>query len=366
MTRLPASEYRPLLLSGVPLIDLRAPVEFAKGAFPSAINLPLMTDSEREQVGTRYKEAGQQAAITLGHQLVQGPVKQARIDAWLSQVSAQPETLLYCFRGGLRSQLSQQWLTEAGITRPYIEGGYKGMRGYLIAQTEQVAQHGDLVILGGMTGCGKTDFLNERRDSVDLEGLANHRGSSFGRRLGGQPSQIDFENTLAIALMHHQEDGHRQLLLEDESRLIGRESIPLELFNAMVAAPRVLLEVDDEVRIDQITKDYVVTMAQDYQAQDSECGFEDFETYLLGSLDRVRRRLGGALHQDLRQRMTDALALQRRSGDVSGHRGWIARMLTQYYDPMYRYQLEKQSAPVLFQGAPDAVHQFLDERATQN
>ncbi|MBY5923514.1 tRNA 2-selenouridine(34) synthase MnmH [Ferrimonas balearica] len=359
---IPQSEYRRLLLSDRPLIDLRAPVEFAKGAFPAARNLPLMTDSEREAVGTRYKEQGQEAAIALGHQLVHGPIKQARIDAWLEQVTQYPDTLLYCFRGGLRSQLSQRWLAEAGVMRPYIEGGYKGMRGYLIGETDRVMEQGDLVILGGMTGCGKTDFLNARADSVDLEGIANHRGSSFGRRIEGQPSQIDFENQLAIALMRHQEAGHRQLLLEDESRLIGRESIPLPLFESMTQAPRVMLEVDNDARIAQITKDYVTIMAQDYLALDPETGFAQFEAYLLGSLDRIRRRLGGALHQDLRDRMCQALAEQQRSGEVESHRGWISMMLTHYYDPMYRYQLEKQTAPVLFQGPPQAVHQFLDER----
>ncbi|MBW3165993.1 tRNA 2-selenouridine(34) synthase MnmH [Ferrimonas balearica] len=362
---IPQSEYRRLVLDDVPMIDLRAPVEFAKGAFPGSVNCPLMTDSEREAVGTRYKEQGQNAAIALGHQLVNGAVKQSRVDAWVSQVTARPDTVLYCFRGGLRSQLSQGWLAEAGYQRPYIEGGYKGMRGFLINQTDKVAEQADLLILGGMTGCGKTDFLNERRDSVDLEGLANHRGSSFGRRIGGQPSQIDFENRLAIELMRHQDAGHQQLLLEDESRLIGRESIPLTLFDAMTQAPRVMLEVSNEARIAQITKDYVTTMANDYLAQDAEQGFAEFENYLLGSLDRIRRRLGGALHQDLRQRMTDALAEQARSGNVDGHSGWISLMLSHYYDPMYRYQLEKMTAPVLFQGSPEAVHQFLNERGAR-
>ncbi|MBY6187845.1 tRNA 2-selenouridine(34) synthase MnmH [Marinobacter hydrocarbonoclasticus] len=361
--QIPQSEYRRLLLSGVPMIDLRAPVEFAKGAFPAAVNLPLMTDQEREAVGTRYKEQGQEAAIALGHELVHGPIKQARIDAWLEQVSRQPETLLYCFRGGLRSQLSQRWLAEAGIERPYIEGGYKGMRGFLIEQTDRIAEQAEVLILGGMTGCGKTDFLNDRQDGVDLEGIANHRGSSFGRRIEGQPSQIDFENQLAIALMHHEEANHRHLLLEDESRLIGRESIPLSLFESMSGAPRVMLEVDNDARIAQITKDYVTTMARDYQALDAEGGFAQFEQYLLGSLDRIRRRLGGALHQQLRDLMTQALTEQSCTGDVAAHRAWISLMLTHYYDPMYRYQLEKMTAPVLFQGPPEAVHQFLNERS---
>jgi len=125
-------DFRQLFLQNVPLMDVRAPVEFAKGAFPQAVNLPLMNDSERQKVGTRYKQQGQAAAIALGHQLVRGKLKAARIDAWLAQVQAAPEGYLYCFRGGLRSQLVQQWLSEAGVQYPRVIGGYKAMRRFLI------------------------------------------------------------------------------------------------------------------------------------------------------------------------------------------------------------------------------------------
>ena len=92
-----------------PLIDLRAPIEFAQGAFASAINLPLMSDEERAQVGLCYKEQGQSAAIALGHRLVSGALREARIEAWLTQIRQHPDILLYCFRGGLRSQTVQAW-----------------------------------------------------------------------------------------------------------------------------------------------------------------------------------------------------------------------------------------------------------------
>lgn len=103
-TLIPAQQYRDIFVAGKPLIDLRAPIEFNRGAFPSSVNLPLMVDKEREKVGTCYKQQGQQAAIALGHSLVHGAVKQQRIDAWLGFLAAQPEAYLYCFRGGLRSQ----------------------------------------------------------------------------------------------------------------------------------------------------------------------------------------------------------------------------------------------------------------------
>lgn len=111
-----------------PLIDVRAPVEFAQGALPGAVNLPLMIDDERHQVGIAYKKHGQAAAIELGERLVSGAVKQARIAAWQAYLAEYPNALIYCFRGGLRSQITQQWLEEAGISRPRLEGGWKAMR----------------------------------------------------------------------------------------------------------------------------------------------------------------------------------------------------------------------------------------------
>ncbi|MBP8119095.1 MAG: tRNA 2-selenouridine(34) synthase MnmH, partial [Shewanella sp.] len=175
-----AEQYREIFLNQHPMMDVRAPIEFTRGAFPNSTNLPLMLDSEREKVGTCYKQFGQQAAIALGHSLVNGPIKQQRIEAWASYVKANPNAYLYCFRGGLRSQLTQQWLKEAGIEVPYIQGGYKAMRQYLIGVIEAAPTQQPLLSLSGMTGCGKTDFLLQRKEAVDLEGIANHRGSSFG------------------------------------------------------------------------------------------------------------------------------------------------------------------------------------------
>ena len=119
------NNYRQLLLDDTPMIDVRAPIEFASGALPFAANLPLMADEERHQVGICYKEQGQQAAIELGHQLVSGDLKAQRVKAWQDFMAANPNAVLYCARGGLRSQLSQEWLAEAGIECPKVEGGYK-------------------------------------------------------------------------------------------------------------------------------------------------------------------------------------------------------------------------------------------------
>src|SRR6056297_1273296 len=125
-----------LLREGRVLIDVRAPVEFAQGALPGAVNLPLMDDEERHLVGIEYKEGGQDAAIALGERLVNGGRKAARVAAWQRLLAAHPDAILYCFRGGLRSQVAQQWLADAGSLRPRIRGGWKAMRQALCARID--------------------------------------------------------------------------------------------------------------------------------------------------------------------------------------------------------------------------------------
>lgn len=209
--------YRELFLDDIPLMDVRAPVEYHKGAFPNTVNRPLMNDIERQKVGTSYKQHGQQAAIALGHELVCGALKAERLAAWKAFAEANPNGYLYCFRGGLRSQIVQQWLKQdAGIDYPRVIGGYKALRNFLFETTRAAVDECDFVLVGGLTGCGKTEVIAALDNSLDLEGHANHRGSSFGRRATPQPAQIDFENRLAIDILKKRHRGVGQFVLEDE------------------------------------------------------------------------------------------------------------------------------------------------------
>ena len=158
--RADTDNYREIFLRGVPLFDTRAPVEFARGAFPAAINLPLMSDSEREQVGIRYKLAGQSAAIELGNELVCGATKEARTRAWCNFAKEHPQGYQYCFRGGLRSQTSQLWMRDAGCEYPLVLGGYKAMRRFLLDQLELSIRAARFVLIAGKTGTGKTRVWN--------------------------------------------------------------------------------------------------------------------------------------------------------------------------------------------------------------
>lgn len=357
------TDYRDIFLNDRPLMDARAPVEFHKGAFPGALNLPLMNDIERQRVGTCYKHHGQQAAIELGHQLVSGAVKAERLQAWAAFARAHPEGFLYCFRGGLRSQIVQQWLkSEAGIDYPRIGGGYKALRGFLIDTLESAQAECDFVLLGGMTGTGKTEVLVQLRNSVDLEGHANHRGSSFGKRATGQPSNIDFENRLAIDFLKKRAAGIEQFVLEDESRVVGSCALPLSLYQGMQQYPMVWLEDRFEQRVERILRDYVVDLSAEFQAVHGEEGFGRFSERLLDSLDNVHKRLGGERHRRMRVLMEEALAEQGRSGAVDLHREWIAGLLREYYDPMYVFQREKKGGRIEFAGERQAVIEYLRHR----
>ncbi len=357
------ADYRELFIGGVPLMDMRAPVEFAKGAFPGAVNFPLMSDTERQAVGTCYKKQGQEAAIALGHQLVAGEVKQQRVQAWSRFAQAHPDGYLYCFRGGLRSQIAQQWLEAAtGIRYPRVVGGYKAMRGYLLGELEAAVAGCRYIVLGGMTGTGKTDVLRQLENSIDLEGHAHHRGSSFGRHAGGQPPQIDFENRLAIDLLKKRAAGWNAFVLEDEGRYIGNCSLPLSLCQAMPGYPMVWLEDSLENRVERILRDYVVDLLAEFvHFHGQEAGFVRFGEHLRQSLDRIARRLGDARYRQMAGLMDAALEAQRSLGEVALHRRWIERLLVEYYDPMYAYQAQLKRPRIVFSGPHEAVLGFLAE-----
>lgn len=351
-----------LFVNDVPLMDTRAPIEFARGSFPGAMNLPLMTDSERQQIGTCYKQRGQDAAIALGHRLVSGKTKSARISAWAHFAQTHPNGVLYCFRGGLRSQIVQQWLkTEAGITYPRVVGGYKAMRNALIESTRQAIAQCQFLIIGGLTGTGKTEILARVNNSLDLEGYANHRGSSFGKRVSTQPAQIDFEHRLAIDLLKKQSVGIERFVIEDEGLHIGSCSLPVELYQLLQQAPIVWLEDDFEHRVERILNDYVIKQCSDFLgAYGPQAGFEHFAAQLVQSLNKIAKRLGGERHQRLLSIMQAALAAQANHGSTALHRVWISALLSEYYDPMYAHQRSSKADRIIFTGNRQAVAEFLN------
>ncbi|MFW7343066.1 tRNA 2-selenouridine(34) synthase MnmH [Pollutimonas sp. H1-120] len=359
-----SDDYRAIFLNDVPILDVRAPVEFAKGAFPQALNRPLMDDDERVRVGTCYKQKGSQAAIDLGHRLVAGAVKAERIQAWADFARAHPDGYLYCFRGGLRSQISQQWLkAETGIDYPRILGGYKAMRGFLLQTMDSVISECGFILLGGLTGVGKTELLEQLDNGIDLERHARHRGSSFGRHATPQPVQIDFENALAIDFLKKRSRGLRSFVLEEESRMIGRCSLPFALHQKMPGYPLIWLEDSLAGRVQRILGDYVIDLCAEFIALlGDEAGFTAFEERLRHCLRKIVKRLGWERYQRLAGIMDAALAEQRRSGSLDLHLGWIEGLLNEYYDPMYAYQREQNAGRIVFVGEQQAVAEYLRHR----
>lgn len=348
-------DYRALFLTPTPMMDMRAPAEFERGAFPSALSLPLMSDDERAQVGTCYKRQGQEAAIALGHQLVTGELKAQRVARWVEFAQQHPQGYLYCFRGGLRSQIVQRWLREEGVDLPLVIGGYKAMRRFLLEELERSIADASFVLVSGKTGTGKTRVISRLTRAVDLEGLANHRGSSFGQMPTPQPSQIDFENSLSISLMRALAKKREHIYLEDEGSLIGRLSLPDSLRRKMAAAPMLIVEQRLDERIDVVIDDYIVDLGERYALLYGEEGAKLHSDKLHGDLTRIRKRLGGLQFQQVSAMMTVAFTRQRQDGDVSGHREWIGLLLEKYYDPMYEYQLSKRAGEKLFHGDRQAI-----------
>jgi tRNA 2-selenouridine synthase len=347
-----------VVLSGAPVIDVRAPVEFAAGAIPGSVNLPILNDHERQMVGTTYKRDGNDAAVQQGYLLVGGDVKDARVAAWRDHIDKHPGTLLTCFRGGMRSKITQQWLHDVGVNVPRIEGGTKAARQCFVDATDAyahaVAAHATrIVVVGGATGSGKTAVLQTLEGTanvgvLDLEAHAHHRGSAFGALDVPQPRQVNFENGIALALLRHQHLGRSHLAVEDESNMIGQCTIPLQLFAAMRGSSVVVVEESIDSRVELTFQDYVLTRARD----------DVFARYR-AALQKITKRLGAALTTEIIHDLDGAVELWRSSGSLDAHRVWIHKLLTRYYDPIYESSFKKRAPQVLFRGSRAECTAFL-------
>lgn len=357
-TRADTDDYLDLFINDTPLMDVRAPVEYAKGAFPSASNIPLLDDDQREQIGIRYKDAGEEEAINLGLQLATPEIRQQRLSAWLDFCRRNSQGYLYCFRGGLRSRTAQKWIREQGVDYPLINGGYKAMRRFLIDELEASIKQVPLVIVSGLTGSGKTRVLQQISHHIDFEGIANHRGSAFGSDASDeQPSVIDWENRVSIEFLKHRyRNPGKSVFVEDESRRIGRICMPDNLHQKMQEAPRAILKVDIEARIQLISEDYILHAWPHYQAMYGDQAEAEFSRFVLDNLARIQRRLGGEKYKQVKQCFAAALEIFFAGEGADAFNDGIEILLTDYYDPMYRYQLSSKSAPIIFEG-PE--HEYL-------
>jgi len=238
----------------IPVIDVRSPAEFLQGHIPEAINLPLFDNEERAIVGTIYKNSGRDSAVLKGLELA-GP-KMSGFVKKLHLLAPQREILTHCWRGGMRSEHMAWLFDQAGFITAVLEGGYKSYRRHIRAA---LADNANIIILGGLTGTGKTEILHQLKKAgeqiLDLEMLSNHKGSVFGAYgQAPQPTNEQFENNIYY---HWQSfDRKKRIWIEDESRAIGSVNIPDPLFEQMSRAKMIIIEISNDERTEQLVAEY--------------------------------------------------------------------------------------------------------------
>lgn len=356
------NDFENIVLNNIPLIDVRAPIEFEKGAFKTSINMPILTNDERHIIGICYKEKGNAEATKLGYEIVSGKIKEDRIEKWINFIEQNPNTMIYCFRGGSRSTIAQSWINEVAkkdIIK--LEGGYKAFRNYLITSLEPENIKSKPLMLTGYTGSGKTILLNKLNNSIDLEGIANHRGSTFGHHVTAQPTQINFENNLAYEIIKHNNKRFKYMILEDESKNIGRSFIPTSLYSLFHGADLIFLESLMEERVDNILEDYVINGQKEFIAScnDKDLAIELWYEDMLKSMERVKSKLGGDRLKIVIDEFNKAYDIQKSNGSYDYNRVWIELFLHNYYDPMYKHSIEKGNRNIIFRGNKDEVTEYI-------
>jgi tRNA 2-selenouridine synthase len=301
------------------ILDVRSPKEFQHAHLPGAVSFPLLNDEERMQVGITYKNNGRESAVIKGFELVGHKfadfIKQAK------EIAPGKEVMIYCWRGGMRSNTMAWILSLGGFKITVLNGGYKTFRRWAL---DQFQTNKSILIIGGKTGSGKTELLNALKKNgeqiIDIENIANHKGSAFGS-LGQklQPSTEQFENLLALEWSKM--DSEKILWLENESMLIGTCALPIGIFNQMRTAPVIEIYLDYEIRKKRILNEYGI-----------------FDVKLLAEkTQKVKKRLGGL-------RLKEALDFLE-TGDLSG---WCDVMM-HYYDKTYNQSNDQREKNNIYQ-----------------
>jgi tRNA 2-selenouridine synthase len=299
------------LAESIPVIDVRSPLEFTNGHIPGAVNIPLFNDNERIAVGTKYKKEGRIPAILEGLKHT-GPSISSKLEQALEN-ARDGKLLIHCWRGGLRSEAMAWLFSLGGIETEVLEGGYKSYRQYIL---DSLSEKRKMIVLGGMTGSGKTHILRYLRDYgqqvIDLEGLANHKGSAFGS-LGQppQPSTEQFANNLYNEWKQLKKD--LPLWVEDESRNIGTAFIPDNFYLNMQNTRAIMLMMDVKTRLPRLIEDY-----SNYPAES-----------LKTSIMCISKRLGGDNTRDALKAVDD------------GNFGRAVEISLTYYDKAYMFGLKK-------------------------
>lgn len=302
------------LSKSIAIADVRSPSEYKSGHIPGAVNIPLFDDNERAAVGTKYKKEGRFPAIIEGLKH-SGPLLASKLEQGL-KIAADGRLLVHCWRGGMRSE-AMAWLFSLGdLDVSVLEGGYKAYRRYLL---EKLSEKRKMIVLGGMTGSSKTHILrfmaSKGQQVIDLEKLANHKGSAFGA-LGQppQPTTEQFGNFLFKEWMLS--DLRQPCWVEDESRNIGSVFLPDQFYFNMQDTPVIVLVMDVKTRLPRLMEEY-----SEYPAES-----------LKASVMKISKRLGGDNTRDAIEAVE--------KGDISK----AIEISLNYYDKAYMYGLKKKES----------------------
>lgn len=305
-----------LLLPNACFFDLRSPQEFAEGSIPGAVNIPIFDNAERAEIGTIYTQVGAENAKTRGIEIASA--KLPYIIQQIKLMSGERKVVVYCWRGGMRSRSIATILHLMDVPVYQLTAGYKAYRQYVLAKLQNYAISGRFVVLHGLTGVGKTMVLSELADRglpvIDLEGLANHRGSVFGQIGKGQGvSAKNFDAKLLAALDTYQHE--RYIFVEAESKRIGNIYLPECVMQFMRQGIRILVSAALPTRVYRLLDEY---MQQD--------GKLSIDTDIARGLDMLESRLGKGKTAKLRELLAqkDYYAL-------------VELLLLEYYDPLYKY-----------------------------
>jgi tRNA 2-selenouridine synthase len=279
------TDFTEALLDNHLLVDVRSPLEFEEDHLPGALNVPLLDNGERATIGIIHKNDGPVAARRRGLELTA-----ARFPAMVATIVAAADgrpIIVYCWRGGLRSKTVTTILDLSGVPATQLNGGYKAYRTRVAAYFAPFRPPGPLVVLHGLTGIGKTDLLHHLRDNnsatIDLEGLAGHRGSAFGALgLSQTLSQKRFESLLWDAFRRCPKN--KPIIIEGESRRIGKVSLPGDLYEVMREGIKIWCHAELETRVARLIAEY---------------GKSEYREAMSVALQRISKKLGGEIYQEL-------------------------------------------------------------------
>lgn len=316
-----------------PVVDVRSPGEFQEGHIRGAVNIPLLNNEERIAVGTDYKQKGRQEAIKTGFKLV-GP-RLLDIIHEAEKAAGGKEILVHCWRGGMRSSNFCQFVGMAGIKSYSLDGGYKNYRHEAL---ESYKLPFKMVLLTGCTGSGKSEVLRKLKEQgeqvLDLEHLANHKGSVFGGlNMPAQPNTEQFQNELFEEI--RELDLSKRVWVEDESIAIGKIFLPQFFWLRMTESPMVQMLVDKSVRVERLVNEY---------------GNSDKEEFL-NLMARVTKKLGGQNFKEAKEKLA--------AGDMAS----TIDILLTYYDKAYLSSIEKRKNRVLkkISWSGDQLDEFVQE-----